>query len=116
VFVFSHLFTTLNIPLSYILVEFWQQPGSSSSSSSRRSSTLDVRILAARGTQPWITVGPDGHTKVTPPIRDPDTGLTPVGTFQDDAAVVYSRAASRVFFPTASPMTDVGEPLDPDTW
>ncbi|WIA36077.1 hypothetical protein OEZ86_007429 [Tetradesmus obliquus] len=105
-------------PDSYILVEFWQQPGNSSSSSSggRRSSMPDVRVLAARGTQPWITVGPDGHTKVTPPIRDPDTGLTPVGTFQDDAAVVYNRAAARVFFPTASPMTDVGEPLDPNTW
>jgi hypothetical protein len=75
-----------------------------------------VRVLAARGTQPWMTVGPDGHTKVTPPIRDPDTGLTPVGTFHDDAAVVYSRPAARVFFPMASPMTDVGEPLDPDTW
>ncbi|WIA15899.1 hypothetical protein OEZ85_012648 [Tetradesmus obliquus] len=108
-------------PDSYILVEFWQQPGNSSSSSSssgggRRSSMPDVRVLAARGTQPWITVGPDGHTKVTPPIRDPDTGLTPVGTFQDDAAVVYNRAAARVFFPTASPMTDMGEPLDPNTW
>ncbi|KAF6252013.1 hypothetical protein COO60DRAFT_1704488 [Scenedesmus sp. NREL 46B-D3] len=110
-------------PDSYILVEFWQQPSSNSSSSSSsggssssRSSAPDVRVLAARGIQPWMVVGPDGHTKVTPPIRDPDTGLTPVGTFVDDAAVVYNRAAARVFIPTASPMTDAGEPLDPDTW
>lgn len=118
---------TRSLYCSFILIEFWQLNRTLNSSNATAAAaaadavvpdadSADVRVLAARGTQPWVTVSPDGHMKVTPPIRDADTGLTPVGTFQDDAAVVYSRATARVFFPTSSPMTDVGEPLDPDTW
>jgi hypothetical protein len=78
---------------------------------------VDVRVLAARGTQPQLSwYGPDDAVKVVPPVRDATTGLTPVGSFQDDAGVVYSRPALRVLFPTDSPATDVGEPADPHTW
>lgn len=71
-----------------------------------------------RGTKPSLTWGPEGSDmiKVVPPIRDPTTGLTPVGSFQDDAGVVYNRPALRLVFPTDSPVTDVGDPADPNSW
>lgn len=119
-------------PDAYVLVEFWQLgpnattaggsiggPGSGRSGLPRvpyDGGAVDVRVLAARGTRPAITWGADDAIKVVPPVRDPGTGLTPVGSFQDDAGVVYGRPALRLMFPTDSPVTDVGEPADADTW
>lgn len=101
---------------SLILLEFWQLASSASRDVPPSTAAGDVRVLAAHGTQPTVSVEPDGHLKIVPPIRDPDTGLTPVGTFQDDAAVVYDRPVSRLFISPSSPVTDVGRPLDKDTW
>jgi hypothetical protein len=118
---------------SYVLVEFWQlgdnttisSGGSIGGPGSGRSSlpkvpyggpVIDVKVLAARGTKPSLTWGPEDMIKVVPPIRDPTTGLTPVGSFQDDAGVVYNRPALRIMFPTDSPVTDVGDPADPNSW
>lgn len=76
----------------------------------------DVRVLAAKGVQPWVNVGLDGHVKVTPPLRNTDTGDIAVGTFQDNDAVVYGRPLSRIFFPTNAVVVDMGERLDSKSW
>jgi hypothetical protein len=43
-------------------------------------------------------------------------GLLPVGTFQDDDGVVFDRPTARIFIPPISPMTDVGLPMEQDSW
>lgn len=117
---------------SYILVEFWQLgdnstipggsiggPGSGRNGLPKvpyNGPVIDVKVLAAHGTKPSLTWGTDTAVKVVPPIRDPSTGLTPVGSFQDDAGVVYNRPVLRIMFPTDSPVTDVGDPADPNSW
>jgi hypothetical protein len=126
----------LSSPLlrSYILVEFWQLgdnstisgpsiggPGSGRTGLPKvpyNGPVIDVKVLAARGTKPSLTFASDGQelNKVIPPIRDPTTGMTPVGSFQDDAGVVYNRPVLRIMFPTDSPVTDVGDPADPNSW
>jgi hypothetical protein len=117
----------LHAARSYLLVEFWQLDGAAaaaataqgnSSAASPPSAAADVRVFAARGTQPWVTVGPDGHIKVTPPLLDMQLEATSLdsGSFQDADAVVYGRTAARLLLPAESPTPDIGEPLDPNAW
>jgi hypothetical protein len=56
------------------MIEFWQLTNVASPTVPRGSAASDIRVFAARGTQPTLQTDSDNHFKVVPPIRDPDTG------------------------------------------